>query len=480
MKRLQGIFLIMAVTLFASCESPVLESDDDQPASAVCIHTRAAEGEAFESPLHAYAFDADGHLIAHQQSASETDFRLSVPQQAVTRIVLLSGYTESYEITMSPSLSSLITMKVPMSASSLARGYATSPLQMGIVDVHPQSDNTTVTVQMHYQVASLSVHLEGLSQECTSAYISVASPANGLTFSGTANGTQTTRIPLAVVPAAATVPDSVGEPAESTPSGKTFDTTVPIYLFPTTAPTTFTIAYNDAEGEQYASATYQASLLLGTPYQLNGTYHNGSILLTGSITPSEWTDPVALSFTFSNDGNTTITPDGNTPVPDDSSSEIYPVTTIPQPLTLWNGHLVIATVPESETVGEPVESITLLSLFDWADLTSALNTITPTQASALASSYSEYDLIGWRIPTEAEARTLSSLYREHTDLFDDLLLEAQASPVVLTDDKGNNLRYLCEDATKTYSFKNSTITNAGATVKNYHLRLVRIVRVQQQ
>lgn len=484
------------MVLFASCESPVLESDDEQPASAVCIHTRAAEGEAFESPLHAYAFDADGHLIAHQQSASDTDFCLSVPQQADTRIVLLSADSECYDIPTSPSLSSLITMKVPMSASSLARGYATSPLQMGIVDVHPQSDNTTVTVQMYYQVASLSVHLEGLPQECTSAYISVASPANGLTFSATANGTQTTRIPLAVVPAAATVPDtstvpdaatvpSVATVPDGSPSGKTFSTTAPIYLFPTTAPTTFTIAYNDAEGEQYASATYQASLLPGTPYQLNGTYHNGSILLTGSITPSEWTDPVALSFTFSNDGNTTITPDGNTPVPDDSSSEIYPVTTIPQPLTLWNGHLVIAAVPESATVpdGSPSGStatITLLSLFDWADLTSALNTITPTQASALASSYTEYDLIGWRIPTEAEARTLSSLYREHTDLFDSLLLEAQASPVVLTDDKGNNLRYLCADATKTYSFKNSTITNAGATVKNYHLRLVRIVRVQQQ
>ena len=466
------------MVLFASCESPVLESDDDQPASAVCIHTRAAEGEAFESPLHAYAFDADGHLIAHQQSASDTDFRLSVPQQADTRIVLLSADSECYDIPTSPSLSSLITMKAPMSASSLARGYATSPLQMGIVDVHPQSDNTTITVQMHYQVASLSVQLQQLPDVCTSAYLSVASPANGLTFSGTANGTQTTRIPLAVVPSVATVPDG-------SPSGKTFATTAPIYLFPTTAPTTFTIAYNDAEGEQYASATYQASLLPGTPYQLNGTYHNGSILLTGTITPSEWTDPVALSFTFSNDGNTTITPDGNTPVPDDSSSKIYPVTTIPQPLTLWNGHLVIAAVPESATVpdGSPSGStatITLFSLFDWADLTSALNTITPTQASALASSYSEYDLTGRRIPTEAEARTLSSLYREHTDLFDSLLLEAQASPVVLTDDKGNNLRYLCEDATKTYSFKNSTITNAGATVKNYHLRLVRTVRVQQQ
>ena len=464
----------MWAILFASCERLVLESTDNQPASTVRIHTRAADGEAFESPLHAYAFDVDGHLIAHQQYDA-TDFRLSVPQQADTRIVLLSADPESYDIPTSPSLSSLITMKAPLSASSLDRGYATSPLQMGIIDVHPQSDNTTVTVQMHYQVASLSVLLQQLSDECTSAYLSVASPASGLTFSGTADGTQTSRIPLAAAAA--------GEPAypegQSEPIGTTFATTAPIYLFPTTAPTTFTIAYNDAGGEQYASATYQASLLSGTPYQLNGTYDDGAILLTGTVTPSEWTDPVALSFTFTNGGTTIVTPDDVTVIPDDTLSGIVEVSAIPQPLTLWDGHLVIAAIPSSAAAPTSA-TLTLLSLFDWDNLTSALNTTTPTQATTYASGYSEYDLTGWRIPTEAEARILSTIYRENADLIDALLLEAQASPVVLTDDKGNSPRYLCEDATKTYSFKNSTITNAGATVKNYHLRLVRTVRVQKQ
>ena len=459
--------------MLISCEKVDLTAYEEQGApSTVRLIARAADGETFDAPLYAYGFNtADGSLITSRQLSSE-GFTLTLPQQTDSRIVILSADPESYDNPTSPSLSSLITMKAPVSTSSLARGYATSPLQMGFIDVNPQSDNSTVTVQMHYQVASLSVHLQGLPQECTSAYISVASPANGLTLSGTTDGTQTTRIPLAAVP------DPVGEPAESTPSGKTFATTAPVYLFPTTTPTTFTIAYNDAEGEQYASATYQAPLKSGTPYQLNGTYNNGSFLLSGTVTPSEWADPVSLSFTFSNDGNTIITPD-DTPVPEDSS-EIYPVTTIPQPLTLWNGHLVIAAVSESATVGEPVESITLLSLSDWSNLTSALNTASPTEAPSIAQGYTEYDITGWRIPTEAEARTISQLYRENTDTFDGLLSEAKAIPVVLTDDKGNNLRYLCEDALKTYSFKNSTITNAGATVKNYHLRLVRTVRVQQQ
>lgn len=267
------------MVLFASCESPVLESDDEQPASAVCIHTRAAEGEAFESPLHAYAFDADGHLIAHQQSASDTDFCLSVPQQADTRIVLLSADSECYDIPTSPSLSSLITMKVPMSASSLARGYATSPLQMGIVDVHPQSDNTTVTVQMYYQVASLSVHLEGLPQECTSAYISVASPANGLTFSATANGTQTTRIPLAVVPAAATVPDTSTVPdAATVPSVAT----VPDG-FPSGSSTTFNPTTGLLPSSTSFTRTWNVSASVGKTFSMSFYFMAEAYPLTATV-----------------------------------------------------------------------------------------------------------------------------------------------------------------------------------------------------
>lgn len=48
-----------------------------------------------------------------------------------------------------------------------------------------------------------------------------------------------------------------------------------------------------------------------------------------------------------------------------------------------------------------------------------------------------------RIPTEADACYLSKLYRDDPDRFDQALLEDNADPMVLTDSKGNTLRYLC-------------------------------------
>lgn len=177
--------------MFASCWPIEQELVDETTApSTVRLITRAADGGSFEAPLHAYAFDANGSLIAHQQSDAATDFRLSIPQQTDIRIVVLSADPEMYDIPSSPSLTSLITMKAPTSASgSLAKGYTTSPLQMGFVDVNPQSDNSTVTIQMHYQVASLSIQFQCLPVVCTSVYVSVAVPANGLTFRGTTEGT---------------------------------------------------------------------------------------------------------------------------------------------------------------------------------------------------------------------------------------------------------------------------------------------------
>lgn len=489
------VFALLALLLIVLSSCTRMKDFDEEintggPVSSVRVLTRSVQGDDLFFPLHAYAFGANGNLVAHQQlNSASDDLRLSLPQQTDCRIVILSANPEDYNIPSSPTATSLISPKSPTdiagvspSVAALARGYAKSPLQMGFVDVNPQNDNSTISVQLHYQVASLSVALSNLPSACTSAYVTVASPAASLNFEGATEGVQTARIPLSN-------------------AGNSFATpSPPVYLLPSSgSTTTFTISYNDAAGEQYASATYQAPLKAGIPYQLNGAYADGSFILKGDITPSEWAEPVALDFAFNNGGTTTIIPDGTTP---DDSSDPYPVTTIPDPLSLWNGHIVIAattpdayaprvtTVPEVSASGSSsaasgsssaasgsTATLTLLSLNDWDALTSVFNANTPDVASTIASDYTEYDLSNWRIPTEDEGRLLSQLYRDQSEIFDALLEKAKASPVVLTDGKGNNIRYLCEDATKTYSFKTSTITNAGATVKTYHLRLVRTVNV---
>lgn len=460
-------FALLSVAL-TSCFSEPTDDLDPSPAagqqSTVRILTRADGGEALQYPLHVYGFSDEGTLIAHQQLASAQDqLQLTLPKAQATHLVALSAGEGHYQLPDPVILTSAISMTTPEPQVGGIQGYALgTPLQLGSADLFPQSDNATVSIQLHYQVASLSVAITGLPQECTSVHLSVASTYSGLSFGGQGIGTQTARIPLS---------------ASTTTAGEWSATDV--YVFPTTGNTTFTLAYNDADGEQYSSVTYLAPLTAGTPYQLQGAFADDNFQLTGSISPSHWAEPVQLAFNFSPSSSTTITPQGGDPSASTGS--------IPQLLTTYNGHLVAGYLDaegnpqSSSSSSSSSSSLLLLSLTDWGTLTSALNENTPTMATDLATAYTEFDLLtGWRIPTEAEARYLSKLYRDNPDLFPQALSQAQADPIVLTDDRGNNLRYLCQDAQKTYGFNSTSVTNAGATVKTYHLRLVRTLPIASE
>lgn len=211
----------------------------------------------------------------------------------------------------------------------------------------------------------------------------------------------------------------------------------------------------------------------GVPYELNGTLSGGTLEVTGSVTPAQWGTPETLSFTFSPDVPTVIggTSSGDTP---------YEVETLPAPLSLWDGHVVVDTT----LCGDDSSTLLLLSVADYDGLTSALNAETPGMASGLATDYQEGVLASWRIPTEDEARQLRAAYLAHPDSFEDLLAQSGGDPVAITDGKGNNIRYLCAEARHTYSFKPGSAYNAikeaGASVRDYHLRLVTTVRVKQK
>lgn len=456
----------VAFFAISSCQSISFEDLESEASSeslsSVRVLTRAADTDALCYPLHVYGFSTDGKLVAHKQlHSSDESLTLSLPQGQACHLVALSAAADQYQLPSSPQLSSLIMMSVPRTGSPLAKGFTTDcPLQLGSADIIPQTGNATVSIQLHYQVASLDVLFKGLPEACTSVHLSVSSSYAGLSLGGNGSGSQTACIPLT---------PSTTNPGEWSASS--------IYLFPTQGNTTFTIAYNDAQGEQISSVTYQAPLTPGTPYQLRGTYSDNTFQVSGSISPSTWNSAQVIDFTFQPSSSGTVDADTS-----DSSGGTVSPDGLPQPLSQWSGHFVVGYL---DAEGNPVETslasssnLLLLSIADWSDLTSALNESNPTLANDIADTYSENDLTnGWRIPTEAEARYLSKLYRDNPDSFDQALLNADADPIALTDSKGNNLRYLCQDALKTYSFKASTITNAGATVKTYHLRLVRTIPI---
>lgn len=441
-------FLLCAVLLLASCEQEsIVEADK----ASVRITTRALT-DALDYPLHVFAFDGEGQLASSLSlaSAEEEDRQLSLLQGKPYHIVVVSGGTDAYAIPTSPSLSSVISF--PESDGQCV-GYATrTPLQMGFADITPTTANSVLDVQLYYRVASLRVSLSDLPEQTASASVTVSGCCSGLSMAGEGQSLQTVQIPCRQV-------EGCWQTDE-------------VFVLPGNVPqTTFTIAYTDGEGEQYASATYHHALSAGTPYALNGTYDAGSVNVSGTVTPATWNDPVNFTFSFKDDQHVTLNDNGDhTDVPTDGTE--YTVTSLPTSGSVWNGHVVAMANATSSTTA----TLTLLSLTDWSDMTSSTNAATPTKALDTAAAYTEGDLVGWTIPTIEQAKALSSSY-EGTPLAD-AIKQANGDPIVLMDSSKKNVRYLCDEATKTYSFAPSSILSAGATVETYHLRLVKTVKVK--
>ena len=182
---------------------------------------------------------------------------------------------------------------------------------------------------------------------------------------------------------------------------------------------------------------------------------------------------VALFHHFSPDVPTVIggTTPGDTP---------YEVETLPAPLSLWDGHVVVDTT----LCGDDCSTLLLLSVADYDGLTSALNAETPGMASGLATNYQEGALASCASPRMTKPASCAPPTLPIPIPSKTCSSSPVAHPVAITDGKGNNIRYLCAEARHTYSFKPGSAYNAikeaGASVRDYHLRLVTTVRVKQK
>ena len=459
-------YVILLTQMIASCTkmdfSEYEDTGADKKTSDVKIITRGANGDELTYPLHVYAFAESGALQTQQTlNTPDEDIRLSLPTKENYRIVVLSADEDAYDIPASPTLSSVITMKeplvdddIPEFIQSIVHGYTIdNALQMGHADIIPSDTKTSITIQLYYQVASLNVTLNNLPSVCNAAYITISEIASGIQMNGKGGSAQTARIPLRK------------NNDNSFTSGETF-------LFPGSSDKTkLTLTYNDEKGEQNASATMSA-LRAGTPYNLTGTYTDGSLSFSGSVSPSQWAEAVNIDFTFHN-GENIVIPEGDEPEGGDDDPE--DVDDIPTAPCLWNNHIVVDVQVASD---KQTATLLLVSLAEWSGLTSALNEANPTKAFSYASQYEEFGLGGWSIPTTDEAKILYRQYNNNVDVFEDLYDAADADEFVLSDAKDDKVRYLCAEATKTYSFYNSTIYKAGTAKNTYHLRLVRSVQIQ--
>lgn len=313
-----------------------------------------------------------------------------------------------------------------------ASGYSNTPLMLGSADVVVDSQPVTVSLLLSYQVSGLSVSLANVSSDATAVSLSVSSQYSQLSVDGTFGMPCTVTIPLT-------------HTAGLWSSGD-------FYVMPGSGQqTSFSISVVTPEGQQTYGYTYGAALKAATPYTLAGTYEEGAAQITGILSSGTWSTPVDISFSFG-EGAT------DTPVinPDDTATDLA-------------GHVVaFADTTDTEI------TYMLISLADYTKVHSV--TGDATEAVLLARAYAEGGLTGWRIPTDEEAKRLKAKYTGSVLAeLNEQITAAGGSEILVYDAKGDNYRYLCADAAKTFQFKaGSSVTNAGATV-TYGLRLVRTV-----
>ncbi len=451
--RTCGLAAVVSVLLsMNSCEKAGAGQNDSVSGplgeTEVRVLTRGALGADSSIPLRIFAFDAGGDLIDSTSVVQASgELSLKLYQGVVNHLVAVSA-NDDYVLPDEISMQSAITMRGQGGEPGITAG---TPLQMGFADVIPSKTSMTAHIQMNYQVASVEFELSGLPENTDEVGITVSPISESVSMKGVADGA-----------------GSAGIVCSRSDDGVWRSGTV--CVFPGSGQQTVFTIYIKGDDDVISSVTYQSALCAGVPYSLCGVYSDGTVMVTGSVSPSSWDGQVRLDFCFGPDVNAVI---GN----DEDSSEntedksVVKVSAIPDAFTEWEGHLVALVSDRTETSA----ILTLLSLRDWSDMTSAINTSTPDMARTEAESYEEYGMGLWSIPSEDEGKLLTVAYREGS--LRDAILSIGCDTIALTKKSGNVL-YLSENATRVFRFNANYTRDAAAGPTDYHLRLVRRVRVE--
>lgn len=465
MKRIHTLILLSLMMLLASCERLALPSQNEASADApdryhLTVRTRSISDD-IQYPVLIYAFDANGKCAMQQTIESETTpLSLALPygKYHIVAISKSEGYTFPAS---TPTLTSLIAMASESHTSSL-------PLQMGEADVNLTSDNQSVSIIVSYQVASLNIQLSAIPQDVHTVTLSVGQQYSAINMGGEYSSKANAEVTLKR-------------------EGNIW-TSGDVYVFPgANTQTVFSISLTDGQGTSTYGYTYSSPLQPGTPYRLSGTYTNDMLTLSGSLSSKGWGTPIELTFAFGS--NNTSDPSSGPEGGEDKKDEDIPaegVSEFPVAGTFWNGHLVACVLDSDGSVLSPIlysavssATLILLSLQEWNDVYSA-NSDNPSEARAITSRYKEGDLGGWDMPTSFEAKILQNLYYgDNLEALNKTLLSAGGAPITYLKDNGEYWRFLCEDATYTFAWKDGGGTSKAGAKTAYMLRAVRRVTLKK-
>lgn len=432
------IFAKAAVLSFlAGCSSPIseIEQPTDTTPRMVGITTRATADIFY--PVTLYAFNSNTGVLAGKVTAESEGKTLTMSLKAGKyHLVALAG-AQGLETTDSPTSDSSI--GIP------SNGLITSAVQMGGADIDVDNTDLTVELNMSYQVAKIDIELRDIPADIKDVSVSLSSLSADETFSGTLSGSQTVKIPL------------------SKEGDGVWKSTTCYTLPGLSTQLTLSISMTTNSGETSTwGYIHPSNLTAGTPYTLAGSYKEG-FNITGTIASKGWNAAQSINFTFGpvadTNGSSGIKDDD---IPDDKSGS-YWVSTIPEAISIWNGHFVGVVTTSNDTEA----TVLLMSLEEWE--TTAAN------AAIVWNGYAEDNIGNWRMPTTDELLTIASWGKtanSGTLTLANSILQREEG-----DKLENSHNYLCGDGDQYVQISNDKVQTAASDVI-YRLRLVKSITVK--
>ncbi len=427
-----GSCWVIAIFLLSACGSYVLEEEAEKDSSSkgyqMSLNVRSG-GTSLEQyyPLTVFLFNDEGELVEKSEitNIEETYSKtLGKGQYTLTAFSGLSG--EYYILPENPIITDYIKLK--------SGNNAGIPLLFGQSHIS-LTENTQVNLSLSYAMAAVSFNLQAVPEDANGIEFQVSPISSGISFTGNyCNDQQSYSI-------------------DCTPTEEGWETET-FYVFPSESNrTNLSITIKRPNGNETYSYTYTDMLQPSQPYRFSGTFQDG-ISMGSTFEIEGWKPGLDISFNLNEE---TTEEEGN----NDDTETILRAPELPIAEKIWGYFYVWKVEPVSET--EVIA--TLISPDQWRVLAA--------DAPEIIEEYSIDHLDGWRMFTVDEAKEFKSQFALTLDelnyFFDDNDLDRFY--------RNDGERYLCENATKTFSFNNNQILEAGKTVK-YYLRGVKIVRVK--
>ncbi len=442
------LILLIYTLIFSACEKVSfadMELSGEQ--SKIQILTRAAGDVSISYPLTFYAFNISTQkLVAHSVVNSVEEVPELYLSAGTYHLVAVAGI-EDCEVPENPSMSSLITLPTNL--------YLNKPLQMGSVDI-TVAQNTTATMTIYNQVAAINMTLTDIPEDVTACKVSFSMLHNSISYANKLSG------------------EAIAEINLNKQTDGTWTSPI-IYTLPScNEQFTISICSTADDNSQVYGYIHNAQLATNTPYNIMGSYKSG-FAVNGVLNLAGWNAPQEINFTFGAENNEN-SDDSNDDENDDTEEDRdeYVVNSIPKVGTIWNNHFVATVLDATTSEAELI----LLSTTEWDGVTSATHAETPHMAANFAASYTEDGMTNWSIPTRDEAKLMRTAIG--LDMLESInaVLKANNIPQlnIGESDKGESIRYLCDDATFTFVWDGTSVSKCG-TKRTYNLRLVKRVKV---